>query len=370
MILIRQGIQMGESMIKKIVSVCALCGMLTVVFGAAPSLAQQQDSDYPAREYFLDKPDSKKYVVILSGATANDETKARFRQWSFSLHDTLSRDYGYTKDSITLLLNKGSESTDIDDNSANFRIDGPCRLEDIEKHFAELRDKVEEGDQITIFLIGHGSGDNEESKFNIVGPDITGTAFAEILQGFSNQDIAIINTTSSSYGFSAALAGEGRVLISSTRSNAEKYDPIFPRFFIEALDHRAGDRDKNNRVSMLEAFNYATQSVKIWYEEQGRLAAEHATLDDDGDGLFAIAPGTDQADGALAEIAYIDILSFGEEKTSADALAFKARMQKLERSVFILRGQKTDYLEVDYWLAMEELLVELAQVTGKYDDSQ
>ena len=308
-------------------------------------------------------------MVILSGATANRETEARFRQWSLSLHDTLARDYGYTEDTITLLLNKGSENIGVDDGATNFRIDGPCRLEEIEKHFAELRTRVKDGDQITIFLIGHGSGDNEESKFNIVGPDITGSAFAEILRGFSQQDIAIVNTTSASYGFSAALAAEGRVVISSTRSNAEKYDPIFPRYFIEALDHRAGDRDKNNRVSLLEAFNYATVNVKLWYEEQGRLAAEHATLDDDGDGMFTVAPGSGQGDGALAEIAFVDILSTGEEKTSAQALVFKARMQELERLVFILRGQKTDYLEAHYWQAMEELLVKLAKVTGRYDDS-
>ncbi len=53
---------------------------------------------------------------------------------------------------------------------------------------------------------------------------------------------------------------------------------------------------------------------------------------------------------------------------SAAALRLKARMQELERSVFILRGRKADYLEADYWSEMEGLLVELARTTGQFNE--
>jgi hypothetical protein len=45
----------------------------------------------------------------------------------------------------------------------------------------------------------------------------------------------------------------------------------------------------------------------------------------------------------------------------------QARMQELERSVFILRGRKNEYLEADYWRQMEELLVNLARATEQVD---
>lgn len=324
----------------------------------SPVMAQDGLS---ADRYFLERPERAKHVLILTGPTVGEETANRFRQWSYSLHDILIRDYGYSEQTITLLMGDGEGTT-----PGNVRVDGACDRAEIERQLTDLRGKMTEGDQLTVFLIGHGSGREEESKFNIVGPDITGGEFATLLDAFADQDVVIVNTTSASYGFSAALSSEGRVVISSTRSSAERFDPIFAGYFIEALDGRNGDRDKNERVSMLEAFNYATQSVSLYYEEQGRLASEHAGLDDNGDAMFALDPSPTESDGRLAEIAYIDVLGAEDEGLSPEARALKARIQSLEREVFVLRGRKSDYLEADYWQRMEALLVDLARTTERY----
>ena len=53
---------------------------------------------------------------------------------------------------------------------------------------------------------------------------------------------------------------------------------------------------------------------------------------------------------------------------SAEAIQLKSRMQDLERSVFILRGRKVEFLEEDYWQQMEELLVDLARATGQFNE--
>lgn len=312
--------------------------------------------------YFLDTPQTNKFAMIITGPTVGEANVSQFRNWSFALHDVLMRDYGYTSDSVILLYADGEDSS----SSASY-IDGTADRAGIEQGLATLKEQVKAGDQITLYLIGHGSGAEEEAKFNIVGPDITGPDFARLLDPFSQQDMVIINTTSASYGFSTALSNEGRVIISSTRSPSERFDPVFSRYFIEALDSRRGDRDKNNRVSMLEAFRYAKASVEQWYEEQGRLASEHAGLDDNGDALFSLNPAVDDADGLLAEIAYIDRLASDTSNLSPAALTMKARMQELERSVIILRGRKADYLEEDYWQQMEELLIDLARVSGEFD---
>ena len=326
-------------------------------------LLRAQTSGALEADYFLDTPDTNKFAVIITGPTVGEENKAQFRNWSFALHDILIRDYGYSSDTVTLLYANGESTA-----SSAVAIDGAADRAGIEQGFAELASVVQPGDQITLYLMGHGSGAEDEAKFNIVGPDFTGPEFASLLDQFQQQDMVIINTTSASYGFSTALSSEGRVVISATRSPSEKYDPVFSRYFIEALDSRRGDRDKNNRVSMLEAFRYAKASVEQWYEEQGRLASEHAGLDDNGDALFALDPAIDDADGRLAEIAYIDMLTDDTAGLSEEALLLKARMQELERSVFILRGRKADYLEADYWSEMEGLLVELARTTGQFNE--
>ena len=337
---------------------CVLLALMFVSFAKAQTPVLEG-----AAEYFLDSPNVGKYAVIMAGPTVGETNQTQFRQWAFSLHDILARDYGYSSDSIILLYDKGH--TDL---VGDERIDGACDRGGIEQGLASLAARVSTGDQITLYLIGHGSGAEEESKFNIVGPDITGAEFAELLDQFKDQSIAIVNTTSASYGFSTSLSGEGRVVISSTRSPSEIYDPIFSRYFIEALDNRNGDRDKNNRVSMLEAFEYAKSNVEAWYEEQGRLASEHAGLDDNGDALFSLDPVVDSAGGRLAEIAYIDAAVDEVLGLSPQARELKFQMQNLERDIFVLRGRKQDFLESDYWLEMESLLVELAIATGQFEE--
>ena len=337
---------------------CVLLALMFVSFAKAQTPVLEG-----AAEYFLDSPNVGKYAVIMAGPTVGETNQTQFRQWAFSLHDILARDYGYSSDSIILLYDKGQP-----DSVGDERIDGACDRGGIEQGLASLAARVSTGDQITLYLIGHGSGAEEESKFNIVGPDITGAEFAVLLDQFKDQSIAIVNTTSASYGFSTSLSGEGRVVISSTRSPSERYDPIFSRYFIEALDNRNGDRDKNNRVSMLEAFEYAKSNVEAWYEEQGRLASEHAGLDDNGDALFSLAPVVDSADGRLAEIAYIDAAVDEVLGLSPQARELKFQMQNLERDIFVLRGRKQDFLESDYWLEMESLLVELAIATGQFEE--
>lgn len=334
---------------------------------ASPQVLGQVDSPGLAIDnssnYFLDSPDATKWAVIMTGPTVGEINQAQFRQWSFSLHDILARDYGYSSETITLLYDRGPPAIAGAD-----RVDGATDRAGIETALADLAAKVSTGDQITLYLIGHGSGSEDESKFNIVGPDITGSQFSALLDQFDQQDIVIVNTTSASYGFSTSLSSEGRVVISSTRSPSERYDPVFSRYFIEALDSRNGDRDKNNRVSMLEAFEYAKSNVEAWYEEQGRLASEHAGLDDNGDALFALNPTLDAVDGRLAEIAYIDTLIDDSADLTPEARELKAQMQELERSVFILRGRKQDFLEADYWEQMQSLLIDLSRATGRFNE--
>ena len=240
--------------------------VMALTLGLMGAVSHGQDVE---DNYFLDRPDTQKYAVIMVGPAVGETNQQRFRQWGLSLHDILARDYGYSSDTITLLYDNGDSSFVGGD-----RVDGAASREGIEQGLNDLLQTVETGDQITLYLIGHGSGAEEEAKFNIVGPDITGIEFAQLLDQFDRQDMVIINTTSASFGFSQALSSEGRVVISSTRSPSERYDPIFSGYFIEALEQRNGDRDKNNRVSMLEAFEYAKANVEAWYAEQGRLAAE------------------------------------------------------------------------------------------------
>ena len=317
------------------------------------------NSPIHSREYFLPRPDMQKYAVILGGAAANETYRAQFRQWSLKLHEILVRDYGYPPDNITLLLDRGDSGMSM--------IDGPCRLNSVMEAMGQLRKTVQPGDQINIFFIGHGTSDDQAAKFVLVGPDITGAEFAKILEEFSNQDIVVMNTTSSSHPFCAALSAPGRVVVCATRSAAERYDTIFARFLLEALENHAADRDKNRRVSPFEAFLYVRENIKTWYTDQDRLPSEHPTLGDNGDGRFHTDPDPARNEGRLAQIADFDTLAVSFSETgpgggASEALRKQtAKVQALERSVILLRHQKSEMPDQDYRHQLETLLIDLAR---------
>ena len=314
-------------------------------------------------ERFLQTPDTEKYALIITGAAASPEIRQRFRDWTSQLDEVLQRDYDYRADNIRILLDDG-------DNVGNLvaRVNGPATADAIAENLDNWQSGMAAGDLLSVFMIGHGAATFGEAKFNNVGPDMTGSELAEWLLPYQDQDIVLFNMTNAGFEFARALSAPGRIIISATRSSAERFDPIFPRYLLSGLAGRQADLDRNQQVSVLELFRYASTQVASWYEEQGRLPTEHAVLDDTGDGLFSLSPGIEESDGLLAEVAYLNILAPDEDKQSPQAPAMLAEMQTLERQVILLRNQKTNYLEAEYWRQMEDLLIELARTTEAYHD--
>jgi hypothetical protein len=334
-----------------------LFSLILVYLSSASSAPADQ------RDYFLPQPTVHNYAVILGGAAAEKKYGDQIRHWAMQLHDILSVEYGYRPEQLILLM----DQVEPDD----LRISGPCRREVIQDKIQALRKVLQPGDRIFFFLLGHGTADEKEAKFVILGPDITGEDFAAILETLSEQDVVVVNTTSASFPFSHALSGPGRVIISATRSRAEKYNTIFAEYFIAALDKHTGDRDKNRRVSMWEAFLFAGRQVEKWYTDQSRIPTEHAVLDDNGDGFFSAEPDPAKDDGRLAQIAYLDLLP--AERTlefppGVDVLLVNnltAKIRELERSVFLLRSRKAELPKAAYQEQMETLLIEIARTSRK-----
>ena len=343
-----------------------------VAFVYASSSSKSAFTFAQQRDYFQPTPSTQKYAVLLGGAAVERKYEEQFRHWILQLHDILHTEYRYASDHIFTLLGKGD--------SAEPRITGPCRQETIRETLQKLANQVQPGDQILFFMVGHGTSDSDNSratvaKFNIVGPDFTGMEFSELLNVFTNQDIIVINTTNTSYPFSLSISAQGRIVISATRSSAEKFDTIFAQFFIEALYNHAGDYDKNTRLSIWEAFQYAQKRTQKWYEEQDRLSTEHATLDDNGDGLFNTDPDPTTNDGRLAQVATFDLLTALLPETLIAQLTSReveiakklmARMLELERSVLLLRNRKSEMLKAEYWQQLEILLIDLARTTRQF----
>ena len=106
---------------------------------------------------------------------------------------------------------------------------------------------------VYIVLLGHGSFDGRNARFNLPGPDMGPADFNAALKALPTKQIVFVNTSSSSGPFVEAMSAPGRTIITATRSGAEQFATLFGGYFIDALASDTADADKNRRVSVLEA---------------------------------------------------------------------------------------------------------------------
>ena len=142
--------------------------------------------------------------------------------------------------------------------------------------FAQLKQQIKPQDNFVLILIGHGSFDTDY-KLNIMGADLTGKEYSALIDSLDAGRTIIVSSTASSGGMFETLAGKNRVLIAASRSG-EKEDTVFYEHFLAGLKGVAADEDKDKKVSVWEAFKYATAGVERFYKEQTRLLTEHAGL--------------------------------------------------------------------------------------------
>jgi hypothetical protein len=230
--------------------------------------------------------------------------------------------------------------------------------------------------QLWLVLIGHGTFDGKEARFNLRGPDLSATDLALWFQPF-HRPLAVLNTASCSAPFLNKLSATNRVIITATRSGHEQNFTHFGQYFAEAITNPDADLDKDGQVSLLESFLTAARKAAEFYKVQGRLATEHALLDDNGDGLgtpvdwfrgLRVTKKPKDAgavDGLLTQQFCLvpsrtELLLTVEQRAQRDAL---------ERSVFLFREKKEQLPEDEYYKKLDALLVELAKSYGSNLDT-
>ena len=249
-------------------------------------------------------------------------------------------------------------------------LSSPGQTNDCELLQHALEAEPKEGTaQLWLVLIGHGTFDGKEAKFNLRGPDVSDVELAAWLKPF-HRPLAIINTSSSSAPFINRLSATNRVVITATRSGHEENYAHFGSYLADAMTNPQADLDKDGQVSLLEAFLIASRQATEFYKLNGRLATEHALLDDNGDGLGTPADwfrglratkkpkDAAMVDGLLAQQFHV-LESEAEGKLTPEQ---RAKRDALEHSIFAYRERKTRLTEDEYYDGLEKMLLELARL--------
>jgi hypothetical protein len=230
---------------------------------------------------------------------------------------------------------------------------------------AVARDAKSE-DDFALILIGHGSFDGVEYKFNLVGPDITATEIATLCNHVGARRQLVVDTTSASGGALQALKRPGRAVIAATKSGTEKNATVFSRYWVEALQDSAADVDKSESISAMEAFTYATKKTAAFYDSQKRLATEHAVFNDMG----TDEPVREAGGGQGVLMANFTLLRLGTSSQVANDPAKRALLDKkeqLQQKIDTLKYQKAAMDPGDYKKQLRDALLDLAKVQEELD---
>lgn len=286
-------------------------------------------------------------VIVVVGAPGSVEFKEPFRTWAERWKTAADRD-GATFTQIGDMVNEQEPKE---------------QLREL------LKQQSASKEPLWLVLIGHGTFDGKTARFNLRGPDLSAAELKEMLHPCAGP-VAVINCSSSSGPFLAELAASQRVVITAAQSGHEYNFAHFGDYLSAAIDDPAADLDKDEQTSLLEAYLLAGSRLREFYKKEGRLATEHALLDDNGDKLGTPADWFQglrvvkrskagvAADGSFAR-QFVLVRSPREEQIPA---TIRVQRDALEQQLAELRGRKSMLAAADYFAQLETLLVQLAKL--------
>jgi hypothetical protein len=309
-----------------------LCAAATLTAAPAAGLAQQR------------------YALLVSGATGGEEYAVQYAAWTETFQRTLTGRLKLDPARVTALFE--SDETGTAATAANVR-----------RAITSIRQRMTTQDLLLVLLIGHGTFDGVDAKFNLVGPDLESAEWKALLDSLPGL-VVVVNSTAASFPFIERLSGPRRIVITATDSVAQRFDTVFPEYFVKAFEEDSSDLDKNKRISIWEAFAAAAAGVRRHYQQRGQLSTERALLDDDGDGVGRSA-AEQGSDGAQAGRTYLDEAVPGAAPTDEELLKLLQKQALLEAELEELRIRKTFLPADEYAKEFERIITEFARISSE-----
>ena len=276
---------------------------------------------------------SATYILTVAGLGGEPDYEQRFTMLAGDT-DKIMRGKGQTDRVVETL--KGPDATKAK----------------VEASLSRIASQAKPQDAFVLMMIGHGTFDGTDYKFNLPGPDISATELAALLNKIPAGRQLVVDMTSCSGGATSVLKKENRIIVTATKSGTEKNATVFARYWVEALRDPAADVDKNETITALEAFQYAEKKTAQFYSEQKRLATEHPQIDDQ------------------QRAASFALLKFGSAAAEASDPAKRelvSKKEEIENRIDALKYQKSLMAPDDYKKQLTALLLELARTQAEID---
>ena len=257
-----------------------------------PVIMSPNFSKYPQESKVCNDNESQ-YAVIIGGGTDIDDNYERYWNDCSFIYNTLIHTYGYKKSNVYVLMSDG-QNPGVDLLTSQGSISFPLDLDEdniadigyattkqnISNVFNELSTKMNAGDNLFIYTIGHGNYDDNRGSFLALWGGVKFFAndlLTEINKINSQCIVNVVMGQCNAGGFSNWLNNRANTVstfaVTQDRPSATYADlpfDIFVELFTSAIKGRdyfgnIVDADINNdgEVSMYEAFVYANENDEL-----------------------------------------------------------------------------------------------------------
>jgi len=308
----------------------------------------------------------KKYALLIGGLGGEARYSEKFYQFLSDSRKALVENFHFLPENVMVLAEPRYQNETW--------INGISSADEIRKMFIYFSERMTQDDNIYIILFGHGNYDGRNAKVNIPRRDLNDEDFAELLDTLKANRIVFINTASVSFPFIKTLSSRNRIIITATNRPTQRNVTVFPEYFVQGLTDPDSDLDKNEDLSVLEIFMYASQQTGRFYSDNNHLATEFAMLEDTGDKrAFRESELKNSGEGILAGVTYlrrrVHIAASGESAQQDSVLSnLLKEKEKVELEIARLKNRKDRTNEQAYYEKLEALLVRLARLNDRLEE--
>jgi hypothetical protein len=272
------------------------------------------------------------FTFIVAGLGGEPEYEQRFREQAAAIAEAAKKADG-AADHVVVLTGE------------------QARRDSLRRELQAFAAKVKATDMATIVLIGHGTYDGEDYRFNVPGADITGAELGELFDKILAKQQLIVNATSASGAVIERWERPERVVITATKSGGERTATRFAQYWTQAITGEAADVNKDEVVTVTEAFDYANRQVAASYKSEVALATEHPRMAGEQTATFAVARvGSSALAGANPEVT-----------------ALLAQRGQIEHDLDGVKERKEALSQDAYYDELEGVLVKLALLQKQID---
>ena len=268
---------------KKAISIIFL--ICTGVFGIAQALETESNNTPTEKQ--------NTYVLIVSGINRDPNERQAKDKAVVSLRKFFLDNAKVDSNRLSVLADSGSSA---------HRDSKISTAKNLKNTLNTLADAIKPTDRFIFYYVGQANVVVETLRLNLPGKDITHKQLAEWMKAIKASSVLIVLDCSGAGLAAKVLTGQGRIVICGSRSD-QRYSTRFSQYFIPALVDRKGDTDGDGKVSLLEAFTWASRQLDDLYREQQLLKTETPVLEDNADGIPSQQPWRykqDNKDGLAA----------------------------------------------------------------------